>query len=42
LAVEPGQTHRIAFAAQHAGSWLVEQVATDWTAPRLVNWYAVD
>src|SRR6185437_5337195 len=31
LAVEPGQTQRIAFAAEHAGRWLIEAVATDWT-----------
>jgi FtsP/CotA-like multicopper oxidase with cupredoxin domain len=42
LAVEPGQTQRIAFAAEHAGRWLIEQVATDWTAPRLVRWYSVE
>lgn len=42
LAVEPGQTQRIAFAAEHAGRWLIEAVATDWTAPRLVRWYSVE
>jgi FtsP/CotA-like multicopper oxidase with cupredoxin domain len=42
LAIEPGQTQRIAFAAEYAGRWLVEQVATDWAAPRLVRWYAVE
>lgn len=42
LAIEPGQTQRIAFAAEHAGRWLIEQVATDWAAPRLVRWYAVE
>ena len=41
LAVEPGQTQRIAFSAEHAGHWLIEQVATDWAAPRLVRWYDV-
>ncbi len=40
LAIEPGQTQRIAFAAEHAGHWLLESVATDWAAP-LVRWYAV-
>ena len=24
LAIEPGQTQRIAFAAEHAGRWLIE------------------
>ena len=42
LAVEPGQTQRIAFAAEHAGHWLIESVTTDWAAPRLVRWYAVE
>jgi FtsP/CotA-like multicopper oxidase with cupredoxin domain len=42
LAVEPGQTQRIAFAAEHAGRWLLEQVATEWAAPRLVRWYSVE
>ena len=41
LAVEPGTTQRIAFAAEHAGPWLLESVATDWAAPRLVRWYSV-
>jgi FtsP/CotA-like multicopper oxidase with cupredoxin domain len=42
LAVEPGQTQRIAFAATDLGRWLIESVATDWAAPRLVRWYAVE
>jgi FtsP/CotA-like multicopper oxidase with cupredoxin domain len=42
LAFEPGQTQRIAFAAEHAGQWLVESIATDWAAPRFVRWYAVE
>jgi FtsP/CotA-like multicopper oxidase with cupredoxin domain len=42
LAVEPGQTQRIAFSAEHAGRWLIETVATDWAAPRLVRWYSVE
>jgi FtsP/CotA-like multicopper oxidase with cupredoxin domain len=42
LAIEPGQTQRIAFAAKHAGRWLMENVATDWAAPRLVRWYGVE
>jgi len=41
LAVEPGQTQRIAFLAEHPGRYLIEQVATDWAAPRLVRWYDV-
>jgi FtsP/CotA-like multicopper oxidase with cupredoxin domain len=42
LAVEPGQTQRIAFAAEHAGRWLIESLTTDWAAPRLVRWYGVE
>ena len=42
LAIEPGQTQRIAFAAEHAGHWLLESVATDWAAARFVRWYAVE
>jgi FtsP/CotA-like multicopper oxidase with cupredoxin domain len=42
LAIEPGQTQRVAFAAEHAGHWLLESVAADWAAPRFVRWYAVD
>lgn len=42
LAFEPGQTQRIAFAAEHAGQWLVESIAADWAAPRFVRWYAVE
>jgi FtsP/CotA-like multicopper oxidase with cupredoxin domain len=41
LAVEPGQTQRIAFAAETAGRWLLESVGTVWTAPRLLRWYSV-
>jgi FtsP/CotA-like multicopper oxidase with cupredoxin domain len=42
LAIDPGQTQRIAFAAEFAGRWLIEQVAADWAAPRLVRWYAIE
>ncbi|QIP09521.1 multicopper oxidase family protein [Bradyrhizobium symbiodeficiens] len=42
LAVEPGQTQRVAFAATAPGRWLIESVATDWAAPRLVRWYGVE
>ncbi|MFT4122016.1 multicopper oxidase family protein [Bradyrhizobium sp.] len=42
LAVEPGQTQRIAFAATSPGRWLVESVVADWAAQRLVRWYAVE
>jgi FtsP/CotA-like multicopper oxidase with cupredoxin domain len=42
LAIDPGQTQRIAFAAEYAGRWLMESMATDWAAPRLVRWYSVE
>jgi FtsP/CotA-like multicopper oxidase with cupredoxin domain len=42
LAIEAGQTQRIAFAAEHAGRWLLESMATDWAAPRLVRSYSVE
>jgi FtsP/CotA-like multicopper oxidase with cupredoxin domain len=42
LAIEPKQTQRVAFAAEYAGRWLMESVATDWAAPRLVRWYSVE
>ena len=42
LAIEPGQTQRIAFSAEYAGRWLLESMATDWAAPRLVRWYSVE
>lgn len=42
LAIEPGQTQRIAFAATSPGQWLMESVVTDWAAPRLVRWYGVE
>jgi FtsP/CotA-like multicopper oxidase with cupredoxin domain len=42
LAIETGQTQRIAFAAEHAGRWLLESMATDWAAPRRVRWYSVE
>ena len=41
LALDPGQTQRIAFAAEYAGRWLIESTATDWAAPRLVRWYDI-
>ncbi len=42
LAINSGQTQRIAFAAEYAGRWLMEAMATDWAAPRLVRWYNVE
>jgi FtsP/CotA-like multicopper oxidase with cupredoxin domain len=42
LAIDAGQTQRIAFAAEFAGRWLIEQFDADWAAPRLVRWYNVE
>jgi FtsP/CotA-like multicopper oxidase with cupredoxin domain len=42
LAIESGQTQRIAFAAEYSGRWLMESMATDWAAPRLLRWYSVE
>jgi FtsP/CotA-like multicopper oxidase with cupredoxin domain len=42
LAIDPGQTQRIAFSAEYAGRWLLETIAMDWAAPRLVRWYSVE
>jgi FtsP/CotA-like multicopper oxidase with cupredoxin domain len=42
LAVDSGQTQRIAFAAEYPGRWLMETAATDWAAPRLLRWYSVE
>jgi FtsP/CotA-like multicopper oxidase with cupredoxin domain len=41
LAIEPGQTQRIAFLAEYPGRYLIEQVAAEWAAPRLLRWYGV-
>lgn len=41
LALEAGQTQRIAFLAETAGRFLIESMATDWAAPRLVRWHEV-
>ena len=42
LAIEAGQTQRIAFSAEYAGRWLMESTATGWAAPRFVRWYSVE
>ena len=41
LMLDKGQTQRIAFLAEHAGQWLIESASTNWSAPRLVRFYAV-
>jgi FtsP/CotA-like multicopper oxidase with cupredoxin domain len=42
LAIDSGQTQRIALSAEYGGRWLMEAVATDWAAPRFVRWYSVE
>lgn len=42
LMVDKGQTQRIAFAAEHAGRWLMEATALNWAAPKLVRSYTVE
>jgi len=42
LALQPGETQRIAFLAEYGGRYLLESTATDWAAPKLVRWYAVE
>jgi FtsP/CotA-like multicopper oxidase with cupredoxin domain len=42
LAIEPGQTQRIAFSAEYTGRWLIESVATDWAATRMLRWYSIE
>lgn len=42
LLLTPGQTQRIAFAAEYGGKWLMEAIPIDWAAPRLIRWYAVE
>ena len=33
---------RVAFAAEHAGHWLLEATEARWSAPRLLRWYSVE
>ena len=42
LMIDKGQTQRIAFVAEHAGSWLMEATALDWASPRLTQCYRVE
>jgi FtsP/CotA-like multicopper oxidase with cupredoxin domain len=42
LALQPGETQRIAFLAEYPGRYLLESTATDWAAPRLVRWYTIE
>jgi FtsP/CotA-like multicopper oxidase with cupredoxin domain len=42
IAIDAGQTQRIAFAAEVAGRFLLEAVEADWKAPRRLRWYSVE
>ncbi len=42
LAFQPGQTQRVAFAADFKGNWLMEFVTTAWSSPRMLRWYAIE
>jgi FtsP/CotA-like multicopper oxidase with cupredoxin domain len=42
IAIDAGQTQRIAFAAEHPGRWLIEAVETNWSALRLLRWFSVE
>lgn len=42
IAIDAGQTQRIAFAAEYAGRFLLEAVEADWKAPRRLRWYSVE
>jgi FtsP/CotA-like multicopper oxidase with cupredoxin domain len=42
IAVDPGQTQRIAFLAETRGHWLMEAMEAQWSAPQLVRWYSVE
>ena len=42
IAIDAGQTQRIAFAAEYAGRWLMEAVEANWGAPKLLRWLSVE
>lgn len=42
IAIDAGQTQRIAFAAEYAGRWLIEAAETNWSAPKLLRWFSVE
>ncbi|WP_295853499.1 multicopper oxidase domain-containing protein [Tardiphaga sp.] len=41
LLIEASQTQRIALMAENTGRWLMQVMAADWAAPRLLRWYEV-
>ena len=42
IAVDAGQTQRVAFAAEYPGRWLIEAAETNWSAPKLLRWFSVE
>ena len=42
IAIDAGQTQRIAFAAEFPGRWLIEAAETNWSAPKLLRWFSVE
>jgi hypothetical protein len=42
IAIDAGQTQRIAFAAEYPGRFLLEAVEAQWSALRRLRWYSVE
>ena len=42
MLVDIGQTERLAFRADYAGDWLIENTPMNWSAPKRVHWFAVE
>ena len=42
IAIDAGQTQRIAFAAEYPGRWLIEAADASWSAPKLLRWFSVE
>jgi hypothetical protein len=42
VTIAAGQTQRIAFVAETAGSWLIEAMLAQWSAPRLARRFTVE
>jgi FtsP/CotA-like multicopper oxidase with cupredoxin domain len=42
IAIDAGQTQRIAFAAAYPGRWLIEAAEVNWSAPKLLRWFVVE
>ncbi|MDE1936656.1 multicopper oxidase domain-containing protein, partial [Bradyrhizobium sp.] len=42
IAIDAGQTQRIAFTAEYPGRWLIEAAEANWSAPKLLRWFSVE